>query len=275
MKYLSRPGVLRLAPLLVTLTLISLAAPVSAVDNSVLDRTRHAVGLIGFDVDGPGPIGPFSLCSGFVISDHAFVTAAHCVAPMVASGVTTFVVTLEPGSPDDPVAPPGIFNLLLYNFGDFPILVDTVVASGFYIHPNFDPATRTNDVAVLYFPEGTFSVRPVRLPPVGYLDRLDTIGVLYEVPIGLAGYGGDEDLGNFETTIPGYRKRGFGIAAELTEQCLIMGTNQVFDSQNLAGDSGSPQFILGRAVSLASHSHVVKQRLDTPLVQAFLAGFAD
>jgi hypothetical protein len=187
----------------------------------------------------------------------------------------SFVVTLESGTPDDPVAPPGIFNLLLYNFTDFPILVDTVMATGYYVHPNFDPVTRANDVAVIEFPAGTFTVRPVRLPEEGFLDRLDTVGVLYEVPIGLAGYGGDEDLGNFEFAIPGYRKRGFGIATDLSEQWLIMGTNEVMDSINLPGDSGSPQFVLGRAVSLASHDHIVKQRLDTPLVLSFLAGFTN
>lgn len=273
MKTALRPGEAKLASLLLTLMVLSMAAPVSAVDNSVLDRTRHAVGLLGFDVDGPGPIGPFSLCSGFVISDHAFATAAHCVVPMESIAVS-WVVTLQSGSPDNPVAPPGVFSLLQYNFGDFPILVDTVVATGHYVHPNFDPVTRANDIAVIEFPAGTFHLRPVRLPPEGFLDRLDSIGVLYEVPIGLAGYGGEEDLGNFQVAIPGYRKRGFGIATGLTEQNLVLGTNRVMNSQNLAGDSGSPQFVLGRAVSLASHPGF-KQRLDTPLVQSFLAGFAD
>jgi hypothetical protein len=274
MKHVSRTFISKVTSLLFIITLLSVAAPVSAVDNSVLDRTRHAVGLLGFDVDGPGPIGPFVLCSGFVISDHAFATAAHCVVAMEPLGVS-FVVTLESGTPDDPVAPPGIFDLTVYNFTDFPILVDTVMGTGHYVHPNFDPTTRANDVAVIEFPAGTFAVKPVRLPEEGFLDRLDTVGVLYDVPIGLAGYGADEDLGNLEFAIPGYRKRGFGIATDLSEQWLIMGTNEVMDSINLPGDSGSPQFVLGRAVSLASHDHVVKQRLDTPSVLSFLAGFTN
>lgn len=276
MKCSLKPGAAKLASLLLILSLLSVAAPVSAVDNSVLDRTRHAVGLLGFDVDGPGSSPPFFLCSGFVISDYAFATAAHCVAPFGAMGIpVSFVVTLQSGSPDDPVVPPGDFNAVPpYNFTDFPILVDTVVATTYYVHPNFDPATRVNDVAVIEFPAGTFSVKPVRLPKVGFLDWADHVGVLYQVPVGLVGYGGDEDLGSF-VTIPGYRKRGFAIATDLTENTLISGTNEVMDSQNLPGDSGSPQFVLGRAVSLASHSHVVKQRLDTPPVQSFLAGFTN
>ena len=276
MKLAFRPGAPRLASLLLTLTLLSVAAPVSAVDNSVFDRTRHAVGLLGFDVNGPAPGGQFFLCSGFVISDYAFATAAHCVAPFEKMGIdVSFVVTLQSGSPDDPVIPPGDFDAVApYNFTDFPILVDTVVATTYYVHPNFNPVTRANDVAVVVFPAGTFSVKPVRLPKEGFLDWADHVGVLYEVPVGLVGFGGDEDLGDV-VTIPGYRKRGFAIAVDLTENTLISGTNEVMDSQNLPGDSGSPQFVLGRAVSLASHSHVVKQRLDTPLVQSFLAGFTN
>jgi len=260
-------------PTLLASVLLLTAAPVSAVDNSVVDRSQRAVGLLGFDVDGPGGLGPFILCSGFVISDHAFVTAAHCVVPM-ESVAASWVVTLEAGSPDDPVYLPGIFNLALYNFGDFPILVDTVVATGHSVHPDFDPTTRTNDVAVIEFPTGTFSTKPVKLASEGFLDRLHDVGVLYEVPVRLVGYGGDEYLGDYLYAIPGYRKWGFGIALGLTDHKLMVGTNKVMDSQNLAGDSGSPQFLVGRAVSLAS-SPGAKQRLDTPLVQSFLSQFTD
>lgn len=273
MKSELRRSRIALIPTLLASTLLLIAAPASAVDNSVLDRTQHAVGLLGFDIDGPDGLPPFVLCSGFVISDHAFATAAHCVValePIAAS----WVVTLETGTPDQPVYTPGIFSLLLYNFFDFPILVDTVESTRFQVHPDYDPITRTNDVAVIEFPAGTFSTKPVKLASEGFLDWLDSVGVLYKVPVRLIGYGGDEDLGNYQVAIPGYRKWGFGIALDLTDQKLMLGTNDVMDSQNLAGDSGSPQIVLGRAVSLAS-SPGVKQRLDTPLVQSFLRDFVD
>jgi hypothetical protein len=259
--------------LLLALIGFSVATPALAVENGVLDRSHKAVGSLGFDIDGPdGATPPFSLCSGFVISDRAFATAAHCTE-YVKHIAVSWAVTLKPGSPKDPVAPPGIFDLTVYNFWDFPILADTVTATGYYPHPNFDWATLANDVAVLEFPPGTFSVQPVRLPSVGFLDWLETVGALYEVPVVLAGYGGHEDLGNFLVAIRGYRQRGFAVVSSLTEQSLILGTNKVFDSRTMAGDSGSPQFMLGRAVSVTSMG--IKQRLDTPLTVSFLAAFAD
>src|SRR5688500_14935816 len=58
-----------------------LSAPAGAVDNGVPDGDAHPnVGLLAFDIDGEGPTPPFALCTGSVISDHAFLTAAHCIA---------------------------------------------------------------------------------------------------------------------------------------------------------------------------------------------------
>lgn len=265
-------GTAKWLSLLLALIGLSVAIPASAVENSVQDRSHKAVGLLGFDVDGPaGPIPAFSLCSGFVISDHAFATAAHCVVPVQQVAVS-FVVTLEPGSPDDPVAPPGVFDLSKYNFKDFPILAKTVVASGYQVHPNYDPMTQAYDLAVIEFPAGTFSVKPVRLPEEGFLDRLDTIGVLYEVPVTLVGYGANESLGGTLFAIPGYRTRGSAIVTGLTEQTLMVGTNHVMDSVTRAGDSGSPQIMMGRAVSVTSFMGR-KQRLDMPLTLWFLSNY--
>ncbi len=51
-----------------------------AIENGQHDYRHHNVGAIGFDIDGPdNPTPPLGLCSGFVISDRAFVTAAHCI----------------------------------------------------------------------------------------------------------------------------------------------------------------------------------------------------
>lgn len=260
------------AAALLSLIWLSAVTPVAAIENGVYDRTNPAIKAFGFDMDGPGGMPPFSLCSGFVISDHAFATAAHCLVPMLPI-TASWAVLLEPGSPDDPATPTGIFNLAIYNFFDFPILKETATSVAHYIHPNFDPSTMANDVAVIEFPPGTFSVRPFRLPPEGFLDRMSNVGALYEVPVELAGCGTNEYLGNMLYTVSGYCTRGFAIVTGLTEQSLIIGTNDVMNAKTLAGDSGSPQTMFGYAVSVTSFSGN-KQRLDTPDVLSFLGQFA-
>lgn len=259
----------------VLLSLIGLSAttPVAAVENGVYDRTNPAVKGFGFDMDGPGGMPAFSLCSGFVISDHAFATAAHCLVPMLPI-TASWAVTVEPGSPKAPATPTGIFNLAAYNFIDFPILNETVTSIAHYIHPDFNPLTMANDVAVIEFPPGTFSVRPVRLPPAGFLDFMSEVGALYKAPVKLAGCGTTEYLGDMQYTVSGYCTRGFAIVTGLEEQSLIIGTNDVMNARTLAGDSGSPQTMFGYAVSVTSFSGN-KQRLDTPDVLSFLAPFAD
>lgn len=253
------------------LLVTAIASPATAIENGDPDRTRRIVGVLGFDFDGPeGPFPPFGLCSGFVISDRVFVTAAHCIT--AAQGFAmSWAVTLEPGSPRDPVVRPGVLDLVIFNVTDFPILVDTVSTTLTYIHPEFDPLTLENDIAVLEFLPGTFTVRPARLAETGFLDRLDEIGVLRNVPVGLAGYGADKDLGNFKFSIPGYRNRGFSAVSTLSEQSMTLEPTRIFDARTLPADSGSPQFLLGRVVSLTSVAKY--QRVDTPAVQHFLAPF--
>jgi len=270
MKIRTRTDFMRSVNLLLVLILFSAALPAQAIEDGVPDNTRHAVGLLGFDVDGPdGATPPWSLCSGFVISDSAFVTAAHCVV-FVASSTVSWAVTLEPGSPRDP-GTSGIFDISVYNFWDFPITFETATAIDFYVHPNFSMATMANDVAVILFPPGTFTVTPVRLAPVGFLDRLEAIGVLYQTPVWLVGYGGVEKLSATEVLIVGYRTRGVAVATDLTDQTIVLGEKGVMNNSTLAGDSGAPQFILGRVATLTSASR--KQRLDIPTVAEFLAPF--
>ena len=242
-----------------------------AIENGQHDYMHHNVGAVGFDIDGPAnPIPPFGLCSGFVISDWAFVTAAHCIitpGPFAQS----WAVTLEPGTPENPVILPGIFTGA--NVFDFPMIVETIDAIAVHLHPDFDPGSMTFDVAVLEFPPGTFKVRPVRLAEQYYLDELDIQTVLYRRPVGLVGYGA-QALTNEGYVMPGYRSRGFSLVSDLNEDHLFIAPTDVFDAMLMMGDSGSPQFISGRAVSLTSGNDLY-QRLDIPEVVDFLAPFIE
>ncbi|MGA9574525.1 MAG: hypothetical protein WBS20_11325, partial [Lysobacterales bacterium] len=215
-----------------------------AIENGQHDYMHHTVGAIGFDLDGPdNPIPPLGFCSGFVISDRAFVTAAHCI-DLVAGFSPSYVVTLEPGTPENPVYLPGLFTGA--NIFDFPMLGETINAIAVYVHPGFDPGNLTLDVAVVEFPPGTFKVRPVRLAEPYYLDELDIQGVLNLRPLGLVGYGA-QALTNEGYVMTGYRSRGFTLVSDLNEDDLFSTPTDVFDATVMMGDSGSPQFISGRA----------------------------
>jgi len=261
----------RALPVLLAL-LMSAGNPAVAIENGQPDRWNRNVGFMGFDTDGPAaPTPPFALCSGFVISDRAFVTAAHCIAAIPPELAQSWAVTLESGSPREPIVPPGVISLVTFNVTDFPILVETVSATAVHLHPEFDPATLANDVAILEFPSGTFSVRPVRLAEPHYLDMLQEKGLLARLPVLLSGYGADEDLGNWQFSIPGYRQWGFSAAAVLSDERLTLEPTSRFDARPLPGDSGSPQFVNRRVVSLESVAD--SQRLDIPVVRAFLAPY--
>ena len=174
-----------------------------------------------------------------------------------------------------PVILPGIFTGA--NVFDFPLLVETIDAIAVHLHPDFDPGSMTLDVAVLEFPPGTFKVRPVRLAEQYYLDELDIRGVLYLRPVGLVGYGA-QALTNEGYVLTGYRSRGFSKVSGITDNQMMITPTDVFDARIMPGDSGSPQFISGRAVSLTSTATAEPQRLqrlDIPEVMEFLAPFIE
>lgn len=253
------------------------SVPAHAIENGKPDSAYRNVGALGFDVDGPGGNPPFGICSGFVISDRAFVTAAHCITPFEGFA-QSWAVTLEPGSPENPIIHPGTFTGA--NIFDFPMLVETISTTTVHMHPGFDEAAATyeNDVAVLEFPSGTFDVPPVNLARRGLLNRLKRFGILKKLPVGVVGYGAEGFATNeagdiLGLSIPGHRNRGFSALAGMSRTRLFLEPTPVLDSGLLSGDSGSPQFVLDRAVALSSVPGFGEQRLDTPAVRWFLAQF--
>jgi Trypsin len=257
------------------------AGPALAIHNGVPDGDAHPnVGFLAFDVDGEGQTPPFALCSGSVISDSVFLTAAHCIAAI--PGVQ-WVVSLEGGSPADPVATTGFFP------DDFPFALTVPVhrSIGAVVHPDFGGGqARENDLAVVLFPEGTFDgVTPVDLPTAGLLDELAAQGGLHDETVTLVGYGSDAELGPPRYGVFAYRQTATAPIQAVTTWGLRIQQAEAATGQGglCYGDSGSPQFLGGSDSNLVVSSfsrHPTTcggvsrgQRLDTASAREFLSQF--
>jgi hypothetical protein len=266
--------------LLVTLVA---AAPAVAMDEGVPDREGHpSIGVLSVDPDGSGAQPPGLLCTGSVISDSAFLTAAHCIAAFPDPGVV-WSVSLQPGTPTAPVATPGVFP------AEFPfaMTVPTVPARAVAVHPRFDPERLAHDVAVALFPAGTFAgVAPVELPRARLLNRLGR-QELRRRSFRLVGYGTDPEWGNGppQFVLEGYRQTATAPFLRLTaRQLKLDGEARSTGQGSLCyGDSGSPQLLgdSNRAVSLFSRHDddcsgpLLSQRLDTAPERRFLSRYAE
>jgi hypothetical protein len=255
---------------------LMLSAPAAAVDNGTPDGARHpAVGMLGFDFDAEGESPPYFLCTGSVLSDRAFLTAAHCID--VFDDTVQWVASLEPGSPAEPAYAPG------FVFDDFPLEIRAAVERPIatIVHPRFDPETLAHDLAVLVFAPGTFAVRPIDLPRPRLLDALARRSELGPAGFTLVGYGTDPD---YSTEPPRYFARGYRQTASAPflsldeRQLRLQGAGASGMGGLCLGDSGSPQLLRGTTTAVALLSavgetcrEIVAQRLDTPSNRGFLA----
>jgi hypothetical protein len=257
------------------LVVLVISPPAGAVDNGVPDGDRYPnVGLLGFDFDGEGESPPFFLCTGSVLSDRVFLTAAHCID--VFDDTVQWVASTAPGGPGAPVFAPG------FVFDDFPFAVTATVERPLatIVHPRFDPETLAHDLAVLVFAPDTFHVRPIELPRPRLLDALARTSELSRTSFTLVGYGADPDYGGPQPRyfVSGYRQTARAPFLALGDTQLRLQGSQVSGQGGLClGDSGSPQFLGSSNVAVSQLSavgetcqEIVAQRLDAPADRGFL-----
>jgi hypothetical protein len=260
---------------------LAAASPAMAVDEGVPDGDRHPnVGALAYDPDGAGPSGFLYLCTGSVVSDRVFLTAAHCIAAFPDSA---WGVTLQAGSPRNPIIRPGVFP----DDFPFPTLVPVTPAADVVVHPSFDPDSQEHDVAVVLFPSGTFAgVTPVLLPRARLLDRRARRAGLRGQRFRLVAYGSDPewgDTGPRRFIVEGYRQTATAPFKALRPGRLLLHNGSASDRQGglCFGDSGSPQLLgdTNRAVSLFSEhdedcrEDLFAQRLDTQSERRFLSRY--
>ena len=267
-----------LAVALSLLATLLVCPPAGAVDNGIPDGNRHPnVGLLGFDFDAEGASPPFFLCTGSVLSDRVFLTAAHCID--VFGDSVQWVVSLEPGTPQHPAYTPGLV------FDDFPFAITAPVERPLatVVHPGFDPDTLAHDLAVLVFAPRTFDVPPVELPRPHLIDALSRKPGLADTTFTLVGYGADPD---YSTAHPRYLARGYRQTATApylaltSRQLHLQGSHQSGQGGLCLGDSGSPEFLGTSNLAVSQLSavgdtcqQIVAQRLDDPGNRGFLSRY--
>lgn len=290
----------RLLPLVAALTLsLALAAPVTAITSGVPDGTAHPStgALVALD---PGT-GEYSfVCSGSLLADHAFLTAAHCAFwEMVGLGAENAFVTFDPdlqaadpfrwGLAGPVVEPEHVIGLDLTE--------PRAVMPGFRMPPS--GAISRNDVAVLALAGPASAaypgISPVRLPPAGFLRDRVAGGDLAGHALTLVGYGFDSISWRNPTTPVAFDGRRLvatapALGITLDHVGLLQNLSATGDGGVCTGDSGGPDF-WGPAGSGAADLQVAlnvgrgfhdcgiggsaSQRLDLPAVLAFLDPWVD
>jgi secreted trypsin-like serine protease len=204
----------------------------------------------------------FVYCSGTLISETVFLTAAHCgEGPFVGDSVcVTF----------DPVFVEGRSRLYCGSF----------VASPFYTHSQNDP----NDLAVVVFDKAIKGIEPATVTTEGYLDRLKAAGQLtQDTQFVSVGYGDTQFTngpGGHTNTHPWTRMYAVGRFNALGPGYLRLTQNPATgDAGTCNGDSGGPILLGGVVVAITTTGDTfckatnVDQRLDTPDAQAFLSQY--
>ena len=242
---------------LAAVLIVALAAPAHAITYGTPTGTSYSNvgGLVGVS-----PLNGelFVYCSGTLISETVFLTAAHCGD--VSFGGDEVCVTF------DPVFVEGKSKLYC---GEF-------IASPLYTQAQNDP----NDIAVIVFDKPIKGIELATLTTEGYLD---TVTLTQDTEFVSVGYGDTEYTnapGGPTNTHPWTRMYATGRFNALGPGYLRLTQNPATgDAGTCDGDSGGPIFYGDVLVPIVSTSAIfckatnVGQRLDTADAQAFLSQY--
>lgn len=219
------------------------------------------------------------LCSGTLISEAAFLTAAHCTAYfeqiLAPRGWTAFV------SFDNPIP-----------FGELTTRKTKLIAVAHVItNPAYSQRqSDSGDIGVLILPTSqTHGITPATLPGEGLLDQLLAAGTLQGGTFTAVGYGVQDRVTGggvpyFQDLNPVPRMYSFPSYNSLGPGYLRLSQNPAKgDSGTCFGDSGGPNFLLVSGVQILVATTVtgdnvcrstnVVYRLDTASARSFLSAF--
>jgi hypothetical protein len=258
-----------------------MAAPAGAITYGEPDGTDHPnVGALIVDFEeepGEEDEGPQHICSGTLIDEDVFLTAAHCVSFLTSEDevFVSFAVDVDP-------IPGGL-------------LPGTAI-----MHPDFGhDQANPFDIAVVDL-DSPVGLETADLPEVGLLDDMRAAGTLRGSRYTAVGYGVHEpEVGGGPPSDPqegnapvfpydGERWRSVSSFRALNEAWLRLSQNNATgDAGTCFGDSGGPNFlgagagetdtiasitITGDAMCLATNETF---RLDTQASADFLEPFLD
>lgn len=262
--------------LLVLAFVILLGVLTTGVGNAITfghpDRGRHPnVGalLADYDLDSPGLD---VVCTGTLIDEQVFLTAAHCTAFLDSIGIERARVTFTPDYDEDSTS-----------------LVDTF-AGRYVTHPQYGTGGRNDphDIAVVLLDRSP-GVQPARLPSAGLLNDLKTSHELDDRLFTTVGYGTarEDKTGGFHALFfDGKRRYATQTALNIEKAWLLLSMNpSTGDGGTCYGDSGGPHFLGGVDSNLLVSTTITGDapcratdktyRLDTAPARDFLDNFVD
>ncbi len=236
--------------------------PAEAITFGKLDKGQHPnVGALLVRLEDESMA---MVCSGTLISENVFLTAAHCVAWMPSVGIDAedVVVTFADKISDGP----------FYQAGSY------------HYSPSFghDMGDRY-DVAVVVLEVAPPGITPARLPTAGLLDELKADGSLHLQRFVTVGYGAvREDKTHAWQSIYGDPVRRYAEQEPLALEpsWLLLSMNPSTENAGTcSGDSGGPHFLGDIVVSVTvtgdryCRATDKTYRMDSPSARDFLSEF--